>query len=326
MSAQEIAEALNVPTVYVEEELDILEKGGNGEYGLLRRAKNGKYAINFILIDSAEMEAAHAIYRAQIPAIVDEIAAFMEAHRAEYLAFPYLNHRVDWNLIAWQQVMDMACAFANQVERILKETYFADQKPADRPFSVFGFVNDGRSYGGGWDSAAAENVCGYAKVMLENISVSHVQAHFHCGLNIARDAQIQLALRAIDGLEIAALTEEEKEHAAKAVECGYLYREGERLYTQILVCEKKDREHLFDISNALSQEHFTVQAQAVAAQIAQWIENTVDKALLREWRLANEMANLPIIDAVVDALVERGMLVPAENGIGAPGCWMSVEK
>ena len=43
MSASEIAEELNVPTVYVEEELEILRKGENGEYGLLRRLDNGKY-------------------------------------------------------------------------------------------------------------------------------------------------------------------------------------------------------------------------------------------------------------------------------------------
>ena len=37
MSASEIAEELNVPTVYVEEELQILRKGENEKYGFLRR-------------------------------------------------------------------------------------------------------------------------------------------------------------------------------------------------------------------------------------------------------------------------------------------------
>ena len=47
MSASEIAEEPNVPTVYVEEELEILRKGENGEYGFLRRLESGKYAIYF---------------------------------------------------------------------------------------------------------------------------------------------------------------------------------------------------------------------------------------------------------------------------------------
>ena len=61
MSASEIAEKLNVPTVYVEEELEILRKGENGTYGLLRRMENGKYAINFILMDQETIEKANTL-------------------------------------------------------------------------------------------------------------------------------------------------------------------------------------------------------------------------------------------------------------------------
>ena len=39
----------------------------------------------------------------------------------------------------------------------------------------------------------------------------------------------------------------EKEHAAKAIECGYLYRENEMLYTKILVCEIKEKDNLFGV-------------------------------------------------------------------------------
>lgn len=327
MSAPEIAQALNVPTVYVEEELEILAKGENGQYGLLRRAGNGKYAINFILVESADMEKAHALYLEQLSAAGEPIVAFIQAHQEEYLAFPYLNRRVDWNLVLWQQVFNIACAFSNQVERIiLSKAYFSQLPRVERPFSVFGFVDNGKSYGGGWDSATAENVCGYASVMLENISVASVKAHLHCGLNIARDAQIQLALRAIDGLEITSLTEAEKEHAAKAVESGYLYREDKRLYTKILVCEKKDRARLFEISDSLSAGYFDAQAEVVAEKMARWITQVVHKEFMPEWRLANQMASLPVIDAMVGMLMDRGLLIPPENGIGAQGCWMSVEK
>ena len=42
--------------------------------------------------------------------------------------------------------------------------------------------------------------------------------------------------------------------------------------------------------------------------------------------VANSLANLPILDAVVERLIELGLLTPPEDGIGAEGCWMSVEK
>ena len=85
MSASEIAEELNVPTVYVEEELEILAKGDNGEYGLLRRLDNGKYAINFILFDKDVIEKAHALYVEQLPNICGIISKYIEKHKEEYL-------------------------------------------------------------------------------------------------------------------------------------------------------------------------------------------------------------------------------------------------
>ena len=42
--------------------------------------------------------------------------------------------------------------------------------------------------------------------------------------------------------------------------------------------------------------------------------------------VANSLANLPILDAVVERLIELGLLTHPEDGIGAEGCWMSVEK
>lgn len=99
MSASEIAEKLNVPTVYVEEELEILTRGENGEYGLLRRMNSGKYAINFILFDKEVIEKAHALYTEQLPKICTIISDYVEKHKEGYLSFPYLNKKVDLNLI-----------------------------------------------------------------------------------------------------------------------------------------------------------------------------------------------------------------------------------
>jgi hypothetical protein len=35
---------------------------------------------------------------------------------------------------------------------------------------------------------------------------------------------------------------------------------------------------------------------------------------------------MPILDSVVEYLIEKGILTPPEDGIGAEGCWMYVEK
>lgn len=326
MSASEIAEKLYVPTVYVEEELEILRKGENGKYGLLRRLENGKYALNFILLDKDVFEKANAIYTEQLPKICETITNYIEEHKAEYLAFPYLNKTVDMNLILWQQVFNIADAFSHCVERALRKNYFADVPKTDRPFSVFGYVDNGKYYGGGWDGVDAQNVCGFTSVHLDNIYITRIKKHFSCGLNVSKGPQIQLALRAIDGLDITSLSEKEKEHAAKAITQGYLYRDGDMLYTKILVNALSDRNKLFDISNALQNGYFDADAEIVAAKVAELIKRSVPDYLLGDWRLANNLASMPILDAVVECLIEKGVLTPPENGIGAEGCWMSVEK
>ncbi len=266
MSAAEIAEELNVPTVYVEEELEILAAGENGQYGLLREQSPGKYIINFILLDGKAMEEAQAIYLEQIPNICGVLMDFIEQNREAYLAFPYRNREPEWNLILWQQLDVMAGAFSRQVERILKEQYFADVKEVERPYSVYGYVNQKASCGSFMDGILAENLCGYSKVTAVNIYNRYIRAHFHCNGNLARDPQLQLALRAIGGLEISSLTEREKEHAARAVESGYLYRDGEMLYTRILVHDGKDAGRLFEVSRRLRDGYFDREAKAAAGR------------------------------------------------------------
>lgn len=326
MRASEIAEELNVPTLYVEEELEILRKGENGKYGLLRCLENGKYAINFILLDKEVFEKATAIYTEQLPKICDIISDYIEKHKEEYLAFPYLNRKVDWNLILWQQVTNMADAFSCCVQRELEKKHFADIARTEHPFRVYGYVNTGRNYGGGWDGVDAQNVCGFSWVHLDNIYITRIKKQFDCGLNVSNEPQIQLALRAIEGLDITSLSETEREHAAKAMERGYLYRNGNMLYTKILVSTLSDSNRLYDISNALREGYFNTDAEVVAEKIADLIRKSVPDYLLGEWRLANTLASLPVIDAVVECLIEKGLLIPPKDGIGAEGCWMSVEK
>ena len=326
MSAYEIAEELNVPTVYVEEELEILRKGENGNYGLLRRLDNGKYALNFILLDKDVFERANAIYIEQLPKICETISNYIEKHKSEYLAFPYLNKKVDMNLILWQQISNIADTFSYCVRCALKKNHFADVEETERPFSVFGYVDNGKYYGNGWDGVGAQNICGYSQVFLDNIYITRIKKHFGCGHNVSCDTQIQLAIRAIEGVDVTTLSETEREHAAKAIECGYLYRDGDMLHTKILVSSLSDKNRLFDISNALQNGPFDADAEIVAEKVAALIKKSVPDYLLGEWRFANTLANLPILDAVVERLIEQGVLTPPEDGIGAEGCWMSVEK
>ena len=325
-TASEIAAELGVPTLYIEQELEILARGQNGQYGLLRRLENGRYAINFVLFDKQTMEKAIALYEQQLPMVVDVMAKFIEQHKEEYLAFPYLNRQVDMNLILWQQIYWMAHQLEDQVTGILETKYFADAIAPDRPFSVFGFESFGRHFGCGMDGTEANSVCGYSTVHMTNIYIRRILPHFHCGHNISRDPMMLMTIRAINGLSVRSLTEDEQEIAAKAIEQGLLERKGNTLYTKILVSDRKDNSRLYSTTIKLSNGYFDEAAEAIAANIAVLIREALPDYLIGEWRFANQLAGLPMVDALVEALIERGMLTPPADGIGAEGCWMEVEK
>jgi len=135
-----------------------------------------------------------------------------------------------------------------------------------------------------------------------------------------------MTIRAIDGLAVDTLSEDEKEIAAKAIEQGLLFREGDTLYTKILVNDKKDDSRLYSVTTKLENGYFDETAESIAKELAALIKGSLPDYLIGEWRYANRLAGLPMVDALVEALIERGILTPPADGIGAEGCWMEVDK
>ena len=327
LNALEIAEKLNVPTVYVEEELEILTNGENGEYGLLRRLDSGKYVINFILLDKEEINKAWEIYQGYVPMICDRIAEYIKEHKEEYLAFPYLNKKVELNLVLWQQLKTLSESFSSLVRWLLIEEHFPETGLIPYyPFRVYGYQDNGKYHGGSWNGTSAKNICGFTEIHAESISTVYIKDHFYSGHDIANDVPLQLALRSIEGLDINTLSVMEKEYAAKAIEKGYLYREGDMLCTKILVNDMKDRHKLFHISSNLPSGNgiFGAKAEEAAKKIADLIRSVVPEHLSSEFLFVNDLATIPMQGAVEEALIQRGILIPPEDGVGAEGCWMSV--
>lgn len=325
-TAKEISDELCVPMLYVEDELEILTFGANGEYGMLRRLQNGRYAINFILLDQKQIETLWEKITDQLPLLREGMLRFIEAHKEEYLAFPYINHKVDLNLILWQQVKWLASSFEQKVKNILSEKYFWGFKTPNRPFSVFGYAyNDlPTHYGTGCNGTDAANLCGYKKIHVATLSGAYTEEHFFAGHNLSTDPKLLLAIQAIHGLPVSDLNEQEREHAAKAIEEGYLYREGNLLYTQFLVGEGSDQ-LMYATSYRFGNEMET-EAEEIAKEIAAFIRQNIPAHLFEEYRFVNELACLRLADALIDVLIEEGLLTPPENGTGAEGVWMSVTK
>ena len=200
-------------------------------------------------------------------------------------------------------------------------------KKSDRPFSVYGYLYGGelKHWGYGCDGIKGNNLCGYQEIYAGNIYGARVNAHFHCGHNLAGDLKFQLAVRAIHGLPISDLTEQEREYAAKAVEEGYLFREGDTLYTKILVTEGIYSSQERAVSYRFGDE-MKAEAEQIASEIASFLRKNLPAHLLEDYWLVNSLASLTLVDTLIDALIEKGLMIPPENGIGAEGVWMNVTK
>lgn len=326
-TAKEISEELHLPMMYAEEELEIQAYGTNGKYGLLKKLPDGRYINNFVLLDAKEIEELWQVYIKRIPMICEKTIAYVEKNRETYLSFPYLNKKVDLNLVLWQHVTTMARIFSGLVGNRLEQEYFKNVETSKRPFSCFGYrmEPDTKTWGGGLDQSYGENVCGYSKVIAENIYVKKVQKHFHCGPEAMLDAKTQLAIKAVQGLDSNSLSEEGKEQAAKAIAEGYLYREGDMLYTKILVCSIDDWMNLTKLNDGLIKE-YQPEVEAVAKKMAALIKKYVPEHILGDFHHANGLAQMPILDTLIDALIEKGLMTAQENGVGAEGCWLALKK
>ena len=326
-TAKEISEELHLPMMYAEEELEIQTQGEKGNYGLLKKLPDGRYINNFVLLSAKEKEALSQVYIKRIPAICKKVLAHVERNKDAYLSFPYRNRKVDLNLVLWQHVHTMAYIFQELVANRLERDYFADIEVSKRPFTCFGYRNEPglRTWGAGFDQSYGENICGYSKVIAENLYVTKVQAHFHCGPEAMLDPKLQLAIRAVEGVNIASLSEAEQEQAAKAIAEGYLYREEDMLYTKLLVCDIDDWMNLTKLNDGLIKE-YKQEVEETAAEIAALIKKYVPEHVLCDYKRANVLASMPVLDTLIDALIDKGFMTAPENGVGAEGCWLALKK
>ena len=81
-----------------------------------------------------------------------------------------------------------------------------------------------------------------------------------------------------------------------------------------------------DALDADLADRFGEEIEATAAEIATLIRRALPEHLLPEYRLANMLAALPVLDTLVESLIERGILTPPEDGVGAEGCYMFLQK
>lgn len=330
MSAKELSDKLGVPMPFIENELEIQCRGSNGEYGLLRKLDNGRYTVNFHLVDYAQYDEANKIYEKRLPELCSVLKAGFE--KIELLDFPYLSEQTDMRFIMWTLLPRIIWRLLGKVSDKVSKKYFPDITPLQREYYVAAVANtDGQQhelevYGN--DGISASSVGEYKNVFIDNLYGRRIEKHFTCGHNLSNDSKLLMLLRCVNGLSVDKLSEQEKETAAKAVECGYLSCKDGILKPKILVLDKKYVNKFFELGYELidNAEAENI-VEGIAAELAEHVSKYVPEHLIDEYKTYLDLiAGARLVHNAVEACLSEGLLSIPEAPIGAEGVLMVLEK
>ena len=326
-SIKEISEMIGVPMPFVEEEVNIQVHGRNGYYGLLKKTDSGKYISNFIIVDYDDYMKVNEMYKRNTDIIAQKFDDYLKKNEQKILDMPFLNKQTDVRFIAWSLISKVNWRFAGNVEESITKKYFSDVTSTKRDFFTFGIASkEGQHIDIGFygcDGNNAYDIDEYANVSISNIYGRRIKKHFSCGHNVSQDKQLRLTIRAIKGLPLSSLSEDERETAAKAIESGYVKKENDTLYPKILVSETG--KIYDDIINGFISETNEI-VKSVVDEMYKFIKKYVPKHLMGEYKLFVQQTSCGLLDGMIEKCIELGTLVPPEKTLSAKGVVMVVAK
>ena len=332
MTAGEISKKLNVPMLYIEEELEhmsVSEECADETFDkVLRKLDNGRFTVNMIILSNEEIREIHDIYRKFVPEVTDIIKKHLSENEEKYLNFPFVNKRIDLNLIFWGAFSDIVYCLSDKTQKHLEE-YFIDMKIVKKPCYYISYENyeNERYFSLGNDGISGANICGYSFVQISNMYNKWLKPHFNCGSsNLLKASTEQMAIRAIHGIDKSTLNEKDRETAAKAIEVGYLFEEDGVLYTKPMVLRFENWQDFNNIGTSVMPKYEEI-AKSIAKELAPLIKKYVPAHLMHEYKLVDSLAGKVVLyDLVLDALVADGTLRVPENGLGAEGVFIEIKE
>lgn len=332
LTAKEISEKLNVPLPYVEDEIEIQLRGENGNYGLLRQVGKDKYIANILILDIPELEAGTKAYTKHLKEFCDGLNEMLDADSEKIMKFPFLSKQSDLRFVLWTLISKAVWKLDSAVCDLLKQKYFADIELIKRDFSTLGFaIKDGekldvRFYGcdGFKDVIQEYDVYGYSSIFVSNVYGERLDKHFSCGHHVLTDSLLLITVRAIGGLSVDTLTENEKETAAKAIECGYLRKDENMLYPKIVVFSEEKEWDFYGLLSGFDKT-INVLAEKIAAELSGLIKRYVPKHLMNEYTMFSMGASIRILNDVIEACIAEELLTVPDSRLCGEGVMMIVK-
>ena len=329
-TAKELSELLAVPMPFIEDELEIQCRGENGSYGLLRKTGRDRYISNFLLLDVQDWRKAFETFGTHVGEFCSFLQKTVRDRKDELLAFPYLSPQTDIKFILWSLLLSSVNELNQKVFDSLMQTEWKDRQFPARSFSQIGIARKTEDaadnlYFYGNDGTVANGMLGYSHIFVCNIYGKRMKKHFSCGHNIAIDSELLLTVRSIGGLSAENLSLDEKETAAKAIEHGYIRRNGSQIEPRILVIDQKDfssfQELLSDRNGSLNQL-----VQTISASVAALADTLVPAHLRDEYPLFAQMASTGFLGKVIEFGIQNNLLTVPDQLFCAEGVLLSVER
>lgn len=309
-SARELSEILNVPMPFVEEEIEIQLRGSNGYYGLLREADKGKYISNFIIVDCEDYASVNRMLKRKTDVIAERFDNYLKENKDKLLDLPFLNKSVTLPLIAWALVSKVNWWFIDEVTNRVREKYLHMVKETKREFFTFGVAaKPGQAIDVGFygcDGINGNDIVNYKEVHISNIYGERIDKHFNCGHNISMDDTLLMMLKSINGVKMSALSGKEQENASRAIEVGYVYKEGDMLYTKPLVMDKDDSVLCNVVSDFIVQTKDLV--EGCSDELYSYIQKLVPQHMIGEYQIFLSMSANGLLDGLVEKCIEIGLL------------------
>lgn len=331
LTAKEISEKLNTPLPYVEDEIEIQLKGENASYGLLRRVGKDRYITNFLILDIHELEAGTRVYTKHLKTFCDRLSGFLKTDAEKILHFPFLSKQTELPFIMWTLIPRAIWKLDDTVRGLLKTKHLKGIELVERDFSVLGIAVREETFDHGFYGCNGASVVirdydlyGYSSIFVSNLSGKRLDPHFFSAHHILTDPLLLITVRSIGGLPIDSLTEDEKEIAAKAIECGYLRKSGNLLEPKIIVFKE---ELANDFTEILSGFESTIQslAETIASELSGLIKQYVPKHLLNEYAMFNMAVSTRFMNDAIEACITEGLLTVPDNRLCAEGVLMTVK-
>ena len=326
-TAKKLALEFNVPTIFMENELEIL----SGD--LLTDVGNGKYIANFIIIDAKLQNIINQMLLNISKEFANEISEYLCSKKNDIMSVSFLEQPKSFEFVLWSMISRFADIVCDTIsEEIRKKMTEAGTQKEIRHFYIIGEVYESwkevNTHFYSQNGTFAENYMGYRKVDLKNLIGERLPwecNRFGATVSLDFNKELGMIIRTIGGLNVDTLTEDQKEIAAKSIEKGYIKKSGNVLVPNVVVmnsdAEKKYNQIFFD-AYPITDKY----AEKLLKQYIDFVQKFVPKHLQSQASIFIDLTSNPMRHYLIEGCIENKLLYIPTSEKCSEGIWVVVSK